>query len=113
MRELLRMDQPLDRLVQRDASGDEDRKDDREPRDPLRPKRAKKKCEPDRHRGERIPDVVDQIREQRTEPVSTRITACTSAAASNTPRLSETALSPARERTIERSTSPCECPCPP
>jgi hypothetical protein len=59
------MDQPLDRLVQGHARGDEDREHHREPGDLLRPKRAKEERDPDRHRGERVADVMDQIGQQR------------------------------------------------
>ena len=41
-----------------------------------------------------------------------KIASWIAAATPSTARLIETALTPSRERTIERSTSPCEWPCP-
>ena len=45
-----------------------------------------------------------------TLPVRTKITACAAAVRPRTTRESATAFRPARERRIERSTRPCECP---
>ena len=63
--ELLRVDQPLDRLVQRDDRADEDRCNDRESCNLLAAKRAQEESDPERDRGERVAEVVNQVGEQR------------------------------------------------
>ena len=65
MRELLRVDQPLDRLVERHASRDEDGKNDDKPGELLRSERANEERDPKRHRRQRIPEVVDEVSEER------------------------------------------------
>jgi len=62
----------------------------------------------DWYRSEGSPALWIKSARRATEPVRTKITACTAAVAPSTPRLIATALTPARERTIEGSTRPCE-----
>ena len=64
MRQLLRVNQTLDRLVQRDTRGDEDREHDREPGELLAAEAAQEEGDPERYRRQRITEVVDQVREQ-------------------------------------------------
>ena len=63
-----RVDQAADRLEARDERGDEDRRDDGQPRVALRPPRAQRECDPERDGGERVPAVVNEIRQQRHAP---------------------------------------------
>ena len=65
MGEVLRVQEPLDRLVQGDAGGDEDRRDDGEPGELLAARAAQEERDAERDRGERVAEVVDQVREQR------------------------------------------------
>ena len=66
--EVLRVDQPVDRLVERDERADEDRRHDREAGQLLTAVRAQEECDPERHRGQGISDVVDQVGEKRDAP---------------------------------------------
>jgi hypothetical protein len=45
-----------------------------------------------------------------TDPDATKMTSCAKAATPSTPRLSATALTPSRERMMERSIRPWEWP---
>src|SRR3954447_189887 len=63
--QVLRVDQPLHRRVERDARGDEDREDDRHPGELLAARAAREERDAERDRRERVAAVVDQIREQR------------------------------------------------
>ena len=59
------MDEALDRLVEGDAGGDEDREHDGEPGELLAAEGAQEERDPERHRGQRVAEVVDQVGEQR------------------------------------------------
>ena len=59
------MDEPQDRLVEGDAGRDEDREHDGEAGDLLAAGAAQEERDPERHRGQRVAEVVDQIGEQR------------------------------------------------
>ena len=59
------MDQPLDRLVEGDAGGEEDRGDDGEAGELLAAEAAEEERDAERDRGKRVAEVVDQIGEQR------------------------------------------------
>ncbi len=65
MGQRLRMDEAPDRLVERDTGGDEDGQHDGEPRELLAADAAQEERDSERHRGQRVAEVVDQIREQR------------------------------------------------
>jgi hypothetical protein len=66
--ELLGVDQPDDRFVQRDASRKEDREDDRVAGPPFGAGAAEEEGRADRDRGQRIARIVDQIGEERDAP---------------------------------------------
>ena len=68
MCEVLRVDEAHDRLVQRYAGTDEDREDDRQTREFLTPERPEEERDPERHCGQRIAVVVDQVGEERDRP---------------------------------------------
>ena len=53
------MDEPLDRLTESDERADEDREHDREPGPPLAARAPEVEGDPERHRGERVSEVVD------------------------------------------------------
>jgi hypothetical protein len=57
--------QALSRLEERDAGRDEDREHDGEAGELLAAYRAEEEGDPERYRGERITDVVDQVGEER------------------------------------------------
>jgi hypothetical protein len=65
MGERMRMDQALDRLVERDASGDRDREHDGEAGKLLSTERAQEERDPERDRSKCVAAVVDQVGEQR------------------------------------------------
>jgi hypothetical protein len=65
MAEMMRIDQPLNRLPERNASTDEDRRDDEVAGALLRCEGAHEEGDPQRHRGQRISEVVDQVGEER------------------------------------------------
>ena len=65
VRELLRVDQALDRCVERDASAHEDREDDEVAGDLLGPRAAHEERDAERHCGQRVAGVVDEVGEQR------------------------------------------------
>jgi hypothetical protein len=65
MRELFRMDEALDRLVERNAGRDEDGKHDGVPGPSLSALAAQEEGDADRYRGEGIAGVVNQVREER------------------------------------------------
>jgi hypothetical protein len=65
MRQVLRVDKALYRHVERDAGGDEDRENNREPRESLPANAAEKERDPERDRGQSIAEVVDQVGQQR------------------------------------------------
>jgi hypothetical protein len=64
VRQLLRLDQPLDRLVQGDARRDEDREHHRQARELLAAEAAQEEGNSERHSRQRIAEVVDQVDEQ-------------------------------------------------
>jgi hypothetical protein len=108
MRQLLWVYEALDRFVEGDARRDEDGEHDGVAGPLLRTFAAQKKGGTDRYRSEGVTCVVDQVGEKCHGAGKDKITACTAAVAPSTPRLIATALTPARERTIEGSTRPCE-----
>lgn len=61
----LRVDLSADGLISSDAGADEDRRDDCQPSPPLSDSRAQRERDPQRKRGQRITEVVDQVGEQR------------------------------------------------
>ena len=65
VREVLWVDEALDRLVERHAGRDEDREHDGEPGELLAAERAQEERDPEWHRGEGVTEVVDQVREKR------------------------------------------------
>jgi len=65
MRQVLRMDEANDRLVERNAGRDEDREYDRQPSEPFGADVAEKERDPERNCCQSITRVVDQIGEQR------------------------------------------------
>ncbi len=85
---------------------------DREPGELFAAKAAQEEGEPERDRGERVAEVVDQVGEEGdAERARVDGNACATAVTVRMARLQETARMPARERRIERSTRPCECSC--
>src|SRR5579884_1054304 len=65
MRERARMDEPLDRLHERNDRADEDRQDDTEAGEPFAALAAEEERQPERNSGERVAEVMDQVGEQR------------------------------------------------
>ncbi len=65
MGQVLRVNETGDRCVERHARRDEDRQHDEQPGNLLDPKAAQKERDRERHGGQRITEVVDQISEQR------------------------------------------------
>jgi hypothetical protein len=63
MGEILRVDEALNRFVERNGGGDEDREHDEEAGELLATEGAEKECDPKRDGGERIAEVVDQVGE--------------------------------------------------
>jgi hypothetical protein len=63
--ELLRVDQALDRLVERDAGRDEDGEHNGKPGQPLSPERAQVERDTERQRRQGVTEVVDQVGQQR------------------------------------------------
>ncbi len=61
MRQVLGVNEALDRLVERDARGYEDRRDDRETGELLGAEAAQRERDAERNRRERVSDVVDQV----------------------------------------------------
>jgi hypothetical protein len=59
----LRVDEALDRLVERDCGGDEDRQYDEEARELFAAKGAEEEGDAERDGGERVAEVVDQVGE--------------------------------------------------
>ena len=111
MRQGAGMDDALDRLAQRDQGADEDCGDDREPGYPFAAQASQKESQPERDRGQCVAEIVNEVREQRHAErarVDERQRERGEREDSETPK---TAPIPARERRIERSTSPCECTC--
>jgi hypothetical protein len=108
----LRVDQPRDRLDPGDAGGGEDRRDDEQPGPALRPGRAQQEGGTERDRRCGVAEVMDQVGEQGNTAAATKIVSCAQAATASTASESPTASSPARERLMLSSTSPCECPWP-
>ena len=84
---MLRVDQAVDRLAEGDAGADEDRRDDEVAGVLLGLERAHQEGGAERNRGERVADVVDQVGEQRDEPLRTKTTICAAAVAPSTSRL--------------------------
>jgi hypothetical protein len=106
MGELLRIDQPLGRLVQGDAGGDEDRKDDREPGDLLGPNERRRNAIPTGTAVSASLTLWIRSASSATEPVRTRIPACTGAAApqdSETERDGLEARPRAHDRTVDET----------
>src|SRR4051794_5905376 len=64
----LGIDQAGDRLNPGDACRDEDGRDDEKPGDALRALRAEQERNRERYRRRRIPEVVDQVREEGDAP---------------------------------------------
>jgi hypothetical protein len=64
MREILRVDEPLDRLVQGNTRRDEDRQDDGETGELLASVRAQEEGDTERDGRQGITEVVDQVGEQ-------------------------------------------------
>jgi hypothetical protein len=64
VRELLRVDEAHDRLVERDYRRDQDREHDRKPDDLLAPHTAQDERDPERDRRQRVAGVMDQVRKQ-------------------------------------------------
>ncbi|TMK69629.1 MAG: hypothetical protein E6G49_12415 [Actinobacteria bacterium] len=58
------MDEPADRLNSRDACTYEDRRDDEQARGPFGALGAQGEGDPQRKRGQRVAEVVDQVGEQ-------------------------------------------------
>jgi hypothetical protein len=90
MREIAWVEQPVDGLVQGDAGADEDRK----------------KATPRGTAVNASPTLCTRSASSATLPLVTRMTAWIAAVAPSTARLIATARTPARLRTIERSTRP-------
>ena len=65
MVERLRVDQAADRLHERDAGAEEDRRDDEVAGRLLASRAAEEERDPERHGGERVAEVVDQVGEER------------------------------------------------
>ena len=65
VRQLLRVDEALDRLVERDTGADEDGGDDEQPRELLAAEAAHEEGNPERDRRRGVAEVVDQVCEQR------------------------------------------------
>ena len=65
MRELLRMDEPLDRRVQRHAGRDEDRQHDGQAGELLAAEAAQEERDAERHGREGVTEVVNQVGDQR------------------------------------------------
>src|SRR5438270_13612962 len=65
MRERVRMDEPQDRLIQRNAGRNEDRQHNREPSQLLAAHASQGEGDPERHRRQRVTEVVDQVGKQR------------------------------------------------
>ena len=112
VREVLRVDEALDRLVERHAA--------LRRRSPAR-RRARRASRRGTSGGRtrsragsrsgRRRSCGSGRRGARPNLTATKIATCAPAASPRTARLIETALTPSCERTIERSTSPCEWPC--
>ena len=66
--EVLRVDEPLDRRVERNAGADEDRGDDRESGEPLTACASQEERNAEGDGGQGVTEVVDQICEQRHRP---------------------------------------------
>ena len=64
VREGVRVDQPLDRLGERDAGRGKDGKHDGEAGALLAASRAEKECDSERDSGEGVAEVVDQVGEE-------------------------------------------------
>jgi hypothetical protein len=62
--ERLGVDQTLDRLHERDAGAEEDRRHDEVAGGGFAPRAPEEERDPERHRGQRVAEVVDQVREQ-------------------------------------------------
>ena len=65
MRQLLRVDQSHDRLVEGDTRGDEDDEDNDKSGELLNAEGAQEEGYPERHRRQGIAEVVDQVGEER------------------------------------------------
>lgn len=65
MSQVLRVDQPLNRFVERDARRDEDRRDDGQPGELFDPEAAKEERDTEWNGRQCVPDVVDQVSEKR------------------------------------------------
>jgi hypothetical protein len=103
----------LDRLVERDASGDEDCEHDSKSGELLATEGAQVEGDPERDGGERVAEVVDQVGEERDRVREDEDGDLSGGREAEDARLIATVRTPARERTIERSTRPWECPCSP
>jgi hypothetical protein len=64
VRQALLVDEAQDRLRKRDAGADEDRKHDRQPGEALSANALQKEGDPERDRGQRVAEVVDQVGEE-------------------------------------------------
>jgi hypothetical protein len=65
---VLRVDEPQDGLVQRDARGDEDREHDCESREPLPAGASQKEGDAERDGGQCVSVVVDQVSKEGDRP---------------------------------------------
>ena len=65
MGQILRVDEALDRLVERDARGHEDREHDGEAGELLGAEAAQVEGDPERNGGQRVPEVVHEVGEER------------------------------------------------
>ena len=106
MRQVLRVDEAQDRLVEGDAGRDEDREDNEQSGELLAAevsagRRRSRAAPPSAHHR----SCGSGRRAERPSPRARRSTVCATAVTPSTARLIETALTPSRERTIERSTS--------
>jgi hypothetical protein len=63
--ERLRVDKPLDRLVERDARRNENGEHDRETAKSLATRRSKEEDDAEWDGGQRVAEIADQVREQR------------------------------------------------
>jgi hypothetical protein len=66
--EVLRVDEPQDGLVQRDARGDEDREHDCESREPLPAGASQKEGDAERDGGQCVSVVMDQVSKEGDRP---------------------------------------------
>src|SRR5437773_6723532 len=105
MRQAARMDEALDRLAERDEGADEDGENNRQAGETLSFAAAKEESAPERDRGERLSEVMDQIGEERDAQRPRVDERLHERRQRQDPEAQETARMPACERRIDRSTS--------